>query len=324
MAKNYTLKCNAFVAIPLSTNPAARTESVSLKGLHHTCFTGTPAVLNDEGTVITAAIPPAADATLNQIYRCKACAAIMGPGDIAKGFEVGKGTYVLLTDDEVKARKAQSDDLMTLVALVPASGLTTALRRDKLHYVGPQEAPKMGRNGEPLFGTMHEAFEIFRAQLERSARCAIVTYNERGHEKIGMIEPLETGCLLTECFFDNEIRTIGQSGFKPNTFLRPALTADHENLGALMFQSFFRDTFDFAPYADEYVARIHELVKAKQNGTELDAITPIVTPAAPSDLLAAMRQALDAQSAAAAAPPAPAATATATVKPAKKSREKAA
>ena len=85
---------------------------------------------------------------------------------------------------------------------------------------------------------------MIRQSLLNADRAAVVTWADRGHEKIGVLIPQEVGCLLYEAFFDNEIPVITDQ-FKPEVFTVPTLTTKETGLGALLLQSYFQDDFDW-------------------------------------------------------------------------------
>jgi DNA end-binding protein Ku len=261
------------ITVPVKLQAGPRTKSVSLNGLHKRCF---------EDPEITT------DCTLNQLMKCKACGEIVPKEDQLRGYKLD-GRHIPLTDEELKAQVAMKDDVLTVRALIPTNEVER-LRLDKSQYMGPQE-PVKTHKGALVFTAQHRTFEMFRSSLANADRVAVVTYADKGHEKLGVIYPLPVGCLLYESFFDNEMPEI-LSQFKPNTFTVPTLTAKESGLGAILLQNYFEDSFDWSVYADEYVARVHALAVAKAEG--LPIVIPESAPDLPetNDLEAALEAAL--------------------------------
>jgi DNA end-binding protein Ku len=270
------LSIGGLVTAGIKLQSAARTISVSLKGLHKKC--------HEDPTI-------SGDITLNQLYRCKACSTIISNDDRLSGYPLDGG-YVVLTEEEVKGQLAMPDDVLTVQALIPEAQVPH-LRLDKSYYVGPQAPPKIFK-GQPVFTSQHRTFEMFRSHLEDSERVAVVTYAERGHEKIAVMYPLPVGALLFEAFFDNEIPEI-TAQFKDGTFTVPELTVKEKGLGALFMQGLFADTFPWEAHEDGYVARVHALAVAKASGDTLVQVTPTPAPSESDSLEAALAAALAAQ-----------------------------
>lgn len=262
IAGNGWLKTLSFgmINVGVRLQSGARTVSVSLNGLHRVCF---------EDPEIAGA------ARLNQLYKCAACDKIVPADERLSGYALDDGRYVPLTPDEIKAQLAVKDDVLTVQALVPIASIDR-LRLDKSFYVGPQAGPKLVK-GTTVFSPQHRTFEMIRQGLMNADRAAIVTWADRGHEKIGVLFPQDVGCLLYEAFFSNEIPVIADQ-FKPEVFTVPTLTTKETGLGALLFQGYFSDDFDWTQFEDGYVARVHALALAKADGQAIEL------PDAPSEI----------------------------------------
>ena len=264
------------ITFPVKLQAGPRTKSVSLNGLHKRCY---------EDPEITT------DVTLNQLMKCKSCGEVVPKEDQLRGYLLD-GRHIPLTDEEIKAQVAMKDDVLTVRALIPTEQVER-LRLDKAQYMGPQTPVKIHK-GAPVFTAQHRTFEMFRSSLAAADRVAVVTYSDKGHEKLGVIYPLPVGCLLHECFFDDEMPAILDQ-FKADTFTVPTLTTKESGLGALLVQNYFEDSFDWSVYADEYVQRVHALAVAKAEGIEI--VIPDAVPDLPetNNLEAALEAALVAQ-----------------------------
>lgn len=249
---------------------AMRPVSVSLKGHHRACV--------EAGDM---------DATVTKLDKCKSCQADITPDQRLGGYNLEGHGFVLLTDQEVKAQLATNDSVLTVRAIVPISSIPKE-RLDKAYYIAPSAPPKFDkRTNKTLFTPAHRGFEMLRAGLMNAERAAVVTYAERGHEKLAVIYPLEMGCMLYECFFDNEIPNI-EDLYKDGTFDAPILTAKESSMGALLLQNLFVDEVDWSQFEDGYVARVHAAAVAKANGEEIAIPDPEPELEATTDLEAAL------------------------------------
>lgn len=261
------------VTIDARLYAAMRAVSVSLKGHHKDCV--------EAGDM---------DATVTKIDQCKSCHTVITPEQRLGGYNLD-GRFVLLTDQEVKAQLATNDSVLTVRCMVPISSIPRE-RLDKAYYIAPSDPPKFDkRTNKTLFTPSHRGFEMFRSGLANAERAAVVTYAERGHEKLAVIYPLEQGCIMYECFFDNEIPKI-EDLYKDGTFDAPILTPKESSMGALLMQNFFVDELDWSQYEDGYVARVHAAAVAKASGEEIAIPDPEPELEVTTDLEAALEAAL--------------------------------
>src|SRR5678810_1347056 len=98
----------------------------------------------------------------------------VGPVDrdeIVKGYEVSKGNYVLLDDDEIEAAKVESRRTLDLVQFVDA-GEIDVFYFEKPYYVVPAD------------DLAEEAFIVLREALRASGKVGIGQISVRGRETL--------------------------------------------------------------------------------------------------------------------------------------------
>ena len=98
----------------------------------------------------------------------------IGPVDrdeIIKGYEVSKGNYVLLDDEEIEAVKIESKRTLELVQFVDACEIDP-LYFEKPYYVVPNDE------------LAEEAFIVLREALRKSKKVALGQLSVRGSEKL--------------------------------------------------------------------------------------------------------------------------------------------
>lgn len=278
--RNYLIQVNAFVSFTVNAQSGPRENRHALKGLHEPCFTRNPAM----------------DSTLMQQFRCRTCTEIVPPSELIKGFPLDKG-FVPLTDAEIKAQVSTASDVITVQGLIPMAEIET-LRLDSARFLGPQMPSKK----KGISASQTKTFELFRQGLINAERAAVVTWVDSGHDKLGLIVPQEPGCLLYECFFDDEMPAITDQ-FKAETFAPITLTQEELGFGALVLQQLFVDAIDWSQYSDGFYHRVDALARAKAEGREIVATVAPPPPAETTDLLAALKASL-AAGAVAAPPPA--------------------
>ncbi|WP_062211875.1 Ku protein [Aureimonas sp. AU12] len=113
--------------------------------------------------------------------------------DIVKGFEISKGNYVLLTDEEMEEVKLETRRTLELVQFVDQSEIPP-LYYDKPYYVVPQDE------------LAEDAFRVVRDALRQSKKSGLGQLTMRGKEYLVALRPCGTGLLLETLHYAEEIQ----------------------------------------------------------------------------------------------------------------------
>ena len=181
----------------------------------------------------------------------------IGPVDrdeIVKGFEISKGNYVLLEDDEIEAVKIESRKTLELVQFVDA-GEIDVFYFEKPYYVVPQDE------------LAEEAFVVLREALRQKKKVALGQLSVRGREMLVSLKPCGKGIVMETLRYEDEVRR-AQTYFKDI----PASKPDKEMLelaGSLIDKK--SAPFDAGEFHDRYVDALKKLVdkKAKAKGKKI-------------------------------------------------------
>ena len=182
----------------------------------------------------------------------------IGPVDrdeIIKGYEVSKGEYVLLEEEEIEAVKIESKRTLELVQFVDACEIDP-LYFEKPYYVAPQDE------------LAEEAFIVLREALRKAKKVALGQLSVRGSEKLVAIKPCGKGLLLETLRYADEVRK-GQSFFteiddaKPKKELLDLATALIDQKSA---------PFDASEFEDRYVEALRKLIDKKARSKSNKAI----------------------------------------------------
>lgn len=126
----------------------------------------------------------------------------IGPVDrdeIIKGYQVSKGQYVLLEDEEIEAVAMESKRTLELVQFVEACEIDP-LYFEKPYFVTPQDE------------LAEEAYCVLRDALRRAKKVGLGQLSVRGKEKLVAIKPCGNGLLLELLRYADEVRE-GQAFF---------------------------------------------------------------------------------------------------------------
>ena len=182
----------------------------------------------------------------------------IGPVDrdeIIKGYEISRGEYVLLEEEEIEAVKIESKRTLELVQFVDACEIDP-LYFDKPYYVAPQDE------------LAEEAFIVLREALRKAKKVALGQLSVRGSEKLVAIKPCGKGLLLETLRYGDEVRK-GQSFFteiddaKPKKELLDLATALIDQKSA---------PFDASEFEDRYVEALRKLIDKKARSKSNKAI----------------------------------------------------
>ena len=204
----------------------------------------------------------------------------VGPVDrdeIVKGFEVSKGHYVLLDDDEIEAAKVESKKTLELVQFVDANEIDP-LYFDKPYYVAPAD------------DLAEEAYVVLREALRTEKKVALGQLSVRGREYLVSIKPCGKGLLLETLRYADEVRA-GQSFFKSIGTEKP--DKDMLELAAALIDK-KTAPFDAGEFHDRYTAALQRIIdkKAKAKGKKVieEAEEPASRGSNVIDLMAALKK----------------------------------
>src|SRR3569833_244960 len=204
----------------------------------------------------------------------------VGPVDrdeIVKGFEVSKGHYVLLDDDEIEAAKVESKKTLELVQFVDANEIDP-LYFDKPYYVAPAD------------DLAEEAYVVLREALRTEKKVALGQLSVRGREYLVSIKPCGKGLLLETLRYADEVRA-GQSFFKSIGTEKP--DKDMLELAAALIDK-KTAPFDAGEFHDRYTDALQRIIdkKAKAKGKKVieEAEEPASRGSNVIDLMAALKK----------------------------------
>ena len=207
----------------------------------------------------------------------------VGPVDtdeIMKGYEVSKGEFVLLEQDEIDAVKLESKKTLELTQFVDADEIPV-LYYEKPYFVVPAD------------GLAEEAFIVLREALRRTKKVGLGQLAMRGREYVVSLKPCGRGMVLETLRYADEVNK-AQSYFREIPDAKP----DSELLDlaeALIDKK--SGAFDPQEFHDRYVDALRDLIerKRKTKGKVIEEVDD-GTPAKSSnvvDLMAALKKSME-------------------------------
>jgi DNA end-binding protein Ku len=193
--------------------------------------------------------------------------------DVAKGFEVRPGEYVVLEDDEIKAAAAAKRKTLDVEHFVPREQIDPDVF-DRPYYLGP------GKDAE-------EAYAVLVAALKRTGRVGVGRVVLRSREQLAAVMEADGMLRMHTMRFADELTGPPKSD-------RPTVSKKPEKRMVEMARQLvdgLTTTFKPGKYRDTYRDRVLALVKRKAKGEEID-VSVAEAPEPSDDLLAALEASL--------------------------------
>jgi len=206
---------------------------------------------------------------------CSIDGEVVSYDDIAKGYDIGGGEMVILTDDDFSDLPLTTSRAIDVLEFVPADQIDPILFA-KAYYLEPE-----GQAAKP--------YVLLRDALQDADRVAIVKIAIRQREQLATLRVHEDVLVLNTMLWPDEVRAPEFGFLDEEIETRPAELAMASSLIDSMAGSFKPDEF-----TDNYRAALQEVIDAKVEGREI--VQPEEAeeaPAAAIDLMAALKASVE-------------------------------
>jgi DNA end-binding protein Ku len=197
--------------------------------------------------------------------------------DLVKGYEVSKGEYILLTNDEINAVKLESTKTIDIERFVAEDEI------DRLYWDNPYFLAPDGKLAQ-------EAFGVIRTAMEKSGQIALGRVVIGTRERILALEPRGKGILAYTIRTDAEVRKADEIFDSiSDKAADPAMISIAEKIIEQQ-----EGPFDPSQFVDRYEEALKQLIEDKKKGHKPAKVdepedTNVV------DLMAALRASLGAK-----------------------------
>lgn len=169
--------------------------------------------------------------------------------ELVKGYEVSKGEYILLTDEEIKSVRLESTKTIDIERFVPGDDI------DRLYWDNPYYLAPDGKMAQ-------EAFGVIRTAMERSGQIALARVVISTRERILALEPRGKGILAYTIRTDAEVR-------KADAIFAGISDAEADPDMISIAQRIIEQRegpFDPSLFVDRYEEALKALIEEKQKG----------------------------------------------------------
>ena len=247
------------VSIPVglapATKPAARASDISFRMLHRDC--GTP---------------------IKQKRHCPVHERDLGPDEIVKGWEVAKGQFVLVEDEEIEALQSRDDSRSIEISRFVDAGQVDPIYFDRTYFLVPAQAAAARRPYVLLLNAMHE-----------SGMAALGRFVQQGREKLCLIRPKGDALALETLFLAADVSSQAEieEAVEETTLKKPELA-----LARQVIESLAGD-FDPSELQSDYRRDLRALLEAKAAGEEIATAPEPVEETPVVDLMEALRRSVE-------------------------------
>lgn len=175
--------------------------------------------------------------------------------DLVKGFEVDKGRYVVVSDEEIKAVRLESTRTLDIERFVDVGDI------DRLYWNAPYYLTPDGKMAVEAFGVIREA-------MERSGKLALGRVVLHQRERLMALEPRDLGIVAYSLRTFDEVRP-------PKDFFGsiPDKKPDAKMVDiAERIIEQLQGPFDPTQFDDRYEAALKALIAEKQKGHKVEAV----------------------------------------------------
>lgn len=247
------------VSIPVglapATKPAARASDVSFRMLHREC--GTP---------------------IKQKRYCPVHERDLGPDEIVKGWEVAKGQFVIVEDEEIEALTNRDDSRSIEIAQFVDAAQVDPVYFDRTYFLVPAQAPAARR-----------PYVLLLKAMEETGMAATGRFVQQGREKLCLIRPkgealvLETLFLAADVYSQAEI----EEAVEETSVKKPELELARQVIASLV------GDFDPSELQSDYRRDLKALLEAKLSGEEITTAPEPVSETPVVDLMEALRRSVE-------------------------------
>jgi DNA end-binding protein Ku len=181
--------------------------------------------------------------------------------DVGRGYEVGKGEYLQIEDEEIEKIQIESTHSIDIDSFVPKSEIDNRYL-DSPYYIAPTD--KVGQ----------EAFAVIRDTIRDKGMAALGRVVLARREHVVMLEAFDKGLLGTTLRYPYEVRE-ATAYFEDVPELK--LPKEMKELAAHIVDS-KATHFDPTTFQDRYETALVEMLRAKQAGRVIETPKQAPTP----------------------------------------------
>ena len=196
--------------------------------------------------------------------------------DISKGVDLGGGSYVMVTDDELAAVAPGRSRALEISSFADLDQIDPVYF-DKTYYLAPATAEA------------RKTYSLLRDAMSDANKAGIASFVMHGKQHLAAIRASGDVLVLETLFFADEVRDPKSLDNLPDRI--------DFNKGELAMADYLIKSMDepWNPeaYRDTYIERVNELIEAKRQGNEVRQLDEAQQPTNVIDLLEALQRSVE-------------------------------
>src|SRR6266540_2700859 len=166
-------------------------------------------------------------------------------GDVVRGYEYEKGSYVELDDADLDKLPLHSSKAIDIAGFIKDKDLTGPVYYQAAYYLEPEKSAA-------------KPYALLKQTLEKTGRIAIAKFALRDRERLVSVRAHNGAMVMNTLHWPDEIRSTEELELPEDVKVSPAEAKMAENLVGMMAMKFEPDEFK-----DEYKKALMEVVEAK-------------------------------------------------------------
>jgi DNA end-binding protein Ku len=195
--------------------------------------------------------------------------------EIVKAYEVGKGEFVELEDEDFEAARIEGYHTFDISDFVEVDEIDP-IYFERSYYLVPQDG------GEKVY-------TLFVRAMQDAGLAAVGTFVMREREHLGCLRIRDGVVVLERMYFADEIRP--SDDLKPG---RARVSKAELEMAATLIDR-YTGSFDPSKYSDTYTEKLLDVIKRKQKGETVKVEQPEESEGEAPDLMDALRASIEAR-----------------------------
>ncbi|HEU5188694.1 MAG TPA: Ku protein [Methylomirabilota bacterium] len=237
------------VAIPVRLYPAAVSRRVSFHMLHAKC-----------------------GSRVRTQWFCPVCHRVVGREELVRGYEVSKGRFVRMSEDEMEALVGPRSREIELMEFVPLESVDPVYL-DEAYFLGPD------RGGA-------RPYRLLETALTETGRVGIAHFMLRGKASLVLIRAASGVLMLHTMYYADEVRDA------PDVE-RGAVKPAEQKLARRLIDELARPRYEASRHHDEFRTRVLQAIRRKAAGKAAAVAAPPAPRGKVIDLMDALQQSLE-------------------------------
>lgn len=192
---------------------------------------------------------------LKQQYVCPKDGEVVPRSEMAKGFEVSRGRYVLFSNEELKALEEKASEGIEIAEFVPTSAVDPVYF-ERTYYLGPDAG------GE-------KAYALLAKGMEETGRAALARYVARGKDYLVLIRAFDGRLVMQQLYHSDEVRDVSEVPIP-----KASASPNEVRLATQLIEHIAAEEFHPERFEDQVRKRVKQWIDKKARGEDITEAKP--------------------------------------------------